>query len=382
MKRQINRTKEVLQGSFLLCAVVILGACGAGANRAETETPPLPDIHFIQATAANTTVENKYPGTIEGTINVDVRPQVTGYLESIYVKEGDFVTKGQSLFKINDHLLTEQVNNAKAVLKAAQATQAKAAIEVENLQPLVQEKVESAVQLRTAQVTYEAATADVERAKADLGTATINAGFTLIKAPVSGYIGRIPNRVGNLVGPSDAIPLTTLSEINSVLVYFSMSEAAYLDMMRSTTTDGIKSQSAGLLLADGTQYAHQGVLEMASGNIDRNTGSMAMKAIFPNPHKLLRSGGAARVVITRMIPAAVTIPMASVRDLQDKYFVYALGDSNKVSMRLISVAGKKQNRYLVKEGVRAGDKIAVTGTEILGDGMAVKPQLITDSTSR
>ena len=186
MKRQIIGTERTLYGFFLLCSVVVLASCGASTAGYETGQAPAPEVNFIQATAANTTIENKYPGIIEGSINVDVRPQVTGYLDAIFVKEGDYVTKGQSLFKINDRLLSEQVNNASAALRSAQATQAKAAIELENLKPLVQEKVESAVQLRTAQVNYDAATADVERAKAELGTAQINAGCALIKAPVSG----------------------------------------------------------------------------------------------------------------------------------------------------------------------------------------------------
>ncbi|NML20567.1 efflux RND transporter periplasmic adaptor subunit [Pseudoflavitalea sp. G-6-1-2] len=379
MKRQIIGTERTLLGFLILCAMVVLASCGASTAGNEMTQAPAPEVNFIQATAANTTFESKYPGIIEGSINVDVRPQVTGYLEAIYVKEGDFVTKGQPLFKINDKLLSEQVNNAAAALKSAQAAQTKASIELENLKPLVQEKVESGVQLRTAQVSYDAATADVERARAELGTAKINAAFSLIQAPVSGYIGRIPNRIGNLVGPADAAPLTALSEINSVLVYFSMSEADYLEMMKSKSSNGI-ANTAELIMADGTRYAHKGTIEMASGNIDRTTGSIAMKAVFANPDKLLRSGGAARVVLTRSVSSAITIPMECVRDLQDKYFIYTLGDSNKVAMQLITVGGKKGNRFLVKEGVNAGDKIAITGTELLSDGAPVKPQMVADST--
>jgi membrane fusion protein (multidrug efflux system) len=181
------------------------------------------------------------------------------------------------------------------------AAQATAKLEVEKLKPLVEGKVVSEMQLKTAQSNYEAAAAKSNR-HAGLSSSKINLDFSVLKAPVSGYIGRIPNRIGNLVMPNDATPLTTLSEINEVLVYFSLSEADYISFAKEGGFQK-NANSVELVMADGSVYNHKGRLTVASGNIDKTTGSMSFKAIFPNPQKLLRSGGTARVILKKTLMA-------------------------------------------------------------------------------
>ncbi len=365
---QKNTTKREAYWLVLLVSI-LLSACGQPQQG--FEMPPV-NTDFMTLGLADASIEKRYPGMIEGTVNVEVKAQVSGYLETIYVKEGDYVNKGQSLFKIKGDVFNEQVNNSQANLKAALAAQANAKIEVEKIKPLVAEKVVSDIQLKTAQANYDAAAAQVAQAKAALGSSQINADFAIIKAPVSGYIGRIPNRIGNLVTPADAAPLTTLSEINQVLVYFSMSEADFIAFNQDRKTD-VGMNTVSLIMADGKPYAHQGKLELASGNIERSTGSIALKAVFPNPDKLLRSGGAGRVIITKKLKDALALPMASVKDVQDKFFVFTLADSNKVAMKAIEVLGRSGDNYIVKSGVAKGEKIAINSIDALSEGVKVVP---------
>lgn len=365
----------------VLAAATMLLIAGCGGDLQQQNQVSEIDADFIEVKTTSAIVEKKYPGAVEGTVNVDVKAQVSGYLDEIYVKEGDYVKKGQSLFRIKGDVFYEQVQNSEAALKAASATEESARIELEKIKPLVEGKVYTQLQLQTAEANYAAAKAQVAQAKAALGSSKINAAFSLIKAPVSGYIGRIPNRIGNLVTPADVTPLTSLSEINQVLVYFSLSEADYIAFTREQKTDdGINTVE--FLLADGTLYNHTGKLEVASGNISRTTGSIPLKATFDNPDRILRSGGSGKIILKKKLDGVLTVPIASVKDIQNKYFVFALGDSNKVEMKSIEINGSTGNLYIVKTGLQSGDKIAVNRIDVLNEGMTVVPTLIAETVAR
>lgn len=369
MKKTFFKSHAAVKYMSALLIFTVLSSCGNGNGGADGYPVAKPEVDFLVATSTTGAVEKKFPGIIEGSVNVDIKAQVSGYLEAIYVKEGEYVTKGQSLFKIKGDVFAEQVNNSQASYKAALANLSNAKLEVEKIKPLVEGKVFSEIQLKTAQANYEAAQAQVAQAKAALGSSKLNADFSLIKAPVSGYISRIPNRIGNLVTPGDSVPLTTLSDINTVFVYFSMSEADYLSFTKDNATD----QPVSLVLANGDVFEEKGKLEVASGNIDRTTGSIALKAVFKNPKKYLRSGGSARVILNNNLSSVVTIPMASVKDIQDKFFVFTLGDSSKVAMTPIEIGGSSGTDYFVKKGLKPGDKIAINSIDVLSDGMEVAP---------
>lgn len=370
MAKQIFQNYKTLSKAVVLLIIIGFSSCGKSGSDAGAFAPPKPEVDFLETKSITGQVEKKYPGTVEGTVNVDIKAQVSGYLEAIYVKEGDYVNKGQSLFKIKGDVYAEQVNNSRAAYKSAQANLANAKLEVEKIKPLVDGKVFSDMQLKTAQANYEAAVAQVAQAKAALGSSQLNADFSLIKAPVSGYISRIPNRIGNLVTPNDAVPLTVLSEINTVFVYFSLTEADYLAFSK----DPKSNQTVSLIMADDSQYDQKGKLEVASGNIDRNTGTISLKAIFPNPKKLLRSGGSARVILNNSLSSVITIPMASVKDIQDKFFVFVLKPGNKVAMVPIEIAGNSGTNYFVKSGLKSGDKIALNSIDALYDNVEVVPK--------
>ncbi|MGN7812821.1 efflux RND transporter periplasmic adaptor subunit [Flavobacterium sp. 22076] len=370
MTKQFFQNYKTLSKAAVLLVIISFSSCGKSGSDAGALAAPKPEVDFFQAESITGEVEKKYPGTVEGTVNVDIKAQVSGYLEAIYVKEGDYVNKGQSLFKIKGDVYAEQVNNSRAAYKSAQANLANAKLEVEKIKPLVDGKVFSDMQLKTAQANYEAAVAQVAQAKAALGSSQLNADFSLIKAPVSGYISRIPNRIGNLVTPADAVPLTVLSDINTVFVYFSLTEADYLAFSK----DPKSNQTVSLIMADDSEYEQKGKLEVASGNIDRSTGTISLKAIFPNPKKLLRAGGSARVILNNSLSSVITVPMASVKDIQDKFFVFVLKPGNKVAMVPIEIGGSSGTDYFVKSGLKQGDKIALNSIDVLYDSMEVVPK--------
>lgn len=358
---------------LLLSTTVMIYSCNSKDSQEQEQQAVAMSTDFIQVNASNADISIGYPGSIEGQNNVDIKAQVTGYLEAVYVKEGQYVNKGQNLFRINPSVYNEQVNNSDAALKVALANQATAKLEVEKLKPLVEGKVVSEIQLKTAQASYQAATAQVAQAKSSLGSSRINANFTYIKAPVSGYIGRIPNRIGNLISPTDASPLTTLSNISTVNVYFSMNEADYITYSKSLAHNN--TGQVDLILADNSKYNYNGKLEMASGSFDRNTGSIQMKAVFQNPEKLLRSGGTARVLIHRNVHDVLKIPKSAVKDIQDKYFVYKL-EGKKVKMIPVEISEGTTQDYFVSSGLKAGDKIAINRIDVLNDGSDVTPKVV------
>jgi membrane fusion protein (multidrug efflux system) len=302
---------------------------------------------------------------------------VEGYLEKIYVDEGAYVRTGQPLFKIDARVFNEALNNAKSSLLAAQANVAKAQVEVDRLAPLVEHNVISDVQLKTAKAGYDAAVASAEQAKAAVANAQINIAYTLVKATVSGYIGRIPFKTGSLVSKSDA--LTVLSDISEMYAYFSLSEPDFIAFKNQFAGNTIEEKikkvpPVELALADNTVYAGKGKLSTIEGQFDKTTGAISFRATFPNPGGILRTGNTGKVRIPQLFNNALVVPIESTFEVQDKVFVFALGDSNKVASRPLTISGKTTNYYFVTDGVKAGDKIVFKGAGNLQDGMPIVPQ--------
>lgn len=353
-------------------------SCAGQAMNPDTPPPP-PTLPVIEINAGNATTWLNYPATIKGTENVEIRPQVSGYLQKIYVEEGAYVSKGQPLFKINASEYSEYSNNASANVQGARAAIERAQVEYDRLKPLVDNKVISAVQLRTAQANLNAAKAAYAQAVSGKGSADITLGYTLITAPVSGYIGAIPFREGSLVGKGEMTPLTVLSEVNNVHAYFSMSEADFLAFI--STYEGKSAEEkiknippVDLQLPDNTLYGEKGKVELVQGQFDRSSGTISFRAVFPNKEKLLRSGITGNIRIPSLHNNQLLVPQESTYEMQDKVFVFALGDSNKVASRQIDISGKTGNHYLVSKGLAKGDKIVYSGIQRLKDGSMITPQ--------
>lgn len=371
--------KYLFLSVFFVLAAVYLSSCSQVQGTQAAPPPQQLPVFPINNGAATTYLE--YSASIEGKTNVEIRPQVSGYLDKIYVEEGAYVTAGQPLFKINDRPYDAQANNAQANITAAKANMEKAAIEVNRLQPLVDNKVISDVQLKAAQATYDAAKAEVNQAQAASNNAGINLGYTLVKAPVNGYIGRIPFKAGALVGKGEAQPLTIVSDIKEVYAYFAMSESDFLrftgQVAGKTISDKIKNlPPVQLELADRSIYASKGKIELMEGQFDKNIGAITFRAAFPNAEGLLRTGSTGKVRIPQVNDGLLPVPQTATYEIQDKIFVFAVGDSNKVTSRLIHIVRKTTDYYLVDKGVQAGDKIVFAGMDRLVDGAVITPQMM------
>lgn len=372
-------SKYLSFSALFILAAVCLSACSPAQGT--QAAPPPQTLPVLAINPAPSTTYQEYSATIEGKVNVEIRPQVSGYLDKIFVEEGAYVTQGQPLFKINDRPYGEQLNNAQANIDAAKANMEKAAIEVGRLRPLVENKVISDVQLKAAQAAYDAAKAAVSQTEAASKSAGINLGYTLLKAPVSGYIGRIPYKTGSLVGKGEASPLTMLSDVKEVYAYFSMSESDFLRFTNESTgktiVDKIRNlPPVELQLADKSIYSSRGRIELMEGQFDKTIGAISFRAVFPNTEGLLRTGGTGRIRIPHVNTAALAVPQTATFDLQDRVLVYTVGDSNKVSSQTLHIVGKTTGWYLVDKGVKPGDRIVYAGMDRLQDGVVITPQML------
>lgn len=370
--------------SIAALVAVTFYSCFIGkSEEAETVAKPLAlPVYMVRASDA-TTIKT-YLGTIEGKVNVEVRPQVEGLLQEIYVDEGSFVEKGQKLFKVDASAYQELLNNTIANQNVAKAKLKNARLEIERLKPLVENDVISEVRLRSAQSDYEVAKASLDQASAAVRSAEINQGFTIITAPVSGYIGRIPKRIGNLVGKGDKEPLTVLSDVQDVYVYFSMNESDFLYFsklkVKEDSINGIKKNrnalsfpEAVLILADGEEYTSRGVVDAINGQVDRTTGAISLRASFPNADNMLRSGSTGTLKISEVKKDVIQIPQIATSELQDKTFVYVLDEANKVLRRAVTIGGKSKDNYIITGGLTEGERVLLTGLDKITEGSTVTP---------
>lgn len=370
--------KYLNAGIASLLWLTILISCHQAENTATAPvTAPLLALPVVTVTDRPFTTYREYSATLEGSNDIEIRPQVAGYVEKIYVDEGASVKKGQSLFKIYDQPFVQALNNANASLAVARANQASAEIDMNKLEPLVKNNVISPIQLKSAKAAYDATTAYVDQAQAMVANAKINLGYSLIKAPVDGYIGRIHIKIGSLVGGTSLDPLTNISEVKDVRAYFSVSETAFLhfrdEYPGKTIADKIQHlPPVELILSDNTIYPQKGKVEMVAGQFTTGTGAIPFRASFPNPNGTLRSGGTGRVRISISLPAGLVIPQEATYELQDKVFVFLLSDSNKVTSIPVHVSGKAGNYFLIDQGIKAGDRI-VYGVETVSDGTVIQP---------
>jgi len=362
--------------TLLLLAIVLLNSCSSDKQQQPTAPPPATEV--VTIATGNAITENEYAASVEGKVNVEIRPQIEGNLTQILVDEGAFVHAGQPLFRINDLPYREQYNSAVASLHAAQAAIASAQLEIDKVTPLVQSKVVSDVQLKTARMARQLAIANAEQATAAVAAAKINLGYATVKAPVSGYIGRLPKKQGSLVSRADIEPLTTLSDVQEVYAYFALSEGDFIRFKAqypgATINDKIKAlPPVSLLLADNSVYAEEGHVTMIDGQFDKHTGAITLRANFPNPQGLLRSGNTGRVRLAMPHANVIMVPASATMEVQDKVYVYTVGDSNKVIKQPITILGKSGTDYLVQDGIKSGDRIVFTGLDHLQDGTIIQP---------
>jgi len=352
---------------MVAAAALLLVSCSkSGGGRptfGDNEYPVL--TVGIQSAASQAT----YPASIKGVQDVQISPKVQGFITQINVKEGQTVGAGQVLFVLDNATYQAQVRQAQAQVNTAQASLNTATLSYENSKKLYENKVIGEFELQSATNGFESAKASLSLAQASLASAKEMLSFCYVKSPAAGVVGTLPLKVGALVNTASV--LTTVSNNSSMEVYFSMTEKDALEMSKSG--EGIqKLPAVKLRLADGTIYGHDGKVTKMSGVIDAATGTVQMIAVFPNPEKLLKSGGSGSIVIPHDNASAIVIPQSCVSEVQNKKFVYTVGKDNKVKYTEIQVAPQDDGlNYVVTDGLKVGDKYVTNGITKLTDGMEI-----------
>jgi membrane fusion protein (multidrug efflux system) len=357
------KMKKLMTLAVIAATMVSCGGGGGRPNFGDNEYP------VVTVGTSSADMQTTYPASIKGVQDVEIRPKAQGFLTQINVKEGQTVSAGQTLFVIDNETYQAQVRQAQATVNTAQQGVNTARLTYENSKQLHASRVIGDYELQTAQNTFESAKAQLAQAQAVLASAQEALSFCYVKSPAAGVVGTLPFKKGALVSGSNV--LTTVANISSMDVYFSITEKEAMALSQQ----GLASMPAvKLQLADGSIYAQEGTVTRMSGVIDQATGSVQVIATFPNPDKKLKSGATGNLIIPRQNSNAILIPLSCVSEVQDKKFVYILGEGNKVKYTEIKVDPQNDgNNYIVTEGLKTGDKYVTNGITKLTDGMEIVP---------
>lgn len=362
---------------FLL--TVLLTFLNSCKKEVAPEANPL-EIAVIEVLQQDVRLESEYTGQTFGQSDIQINPRVDGVIESLNFKEGTVVQKGELLYTIDPLPFQAKVIQAQGNLAESQARLAKAKSDLDMVEPLAKMNALSQRELVAAKEAYNAALAKMSASAASLDNAKIELGYCRIVAPVTGLIGISKVREGDYVRPGAASVLNTISDLGDVRVRFTMSEQEYLRIFReynkeNSTLKGI-GQSITLKLSDGSMYPQLGKMSFADRQIDPSTGAITFEAAFSNPDRLLRPGQYVKVgVVTDVRKNAIVIPQRAVIEMQGIYQVYVLGADNKVEMKIITPGPAYKDGYVIEDGLKAGDKIAIGGTSLLRNGSVIVPNI-------
>jgi len=394
----LSKYKYWIGGAF--CVVVVGLIIGAIRPRhvsgAPAGAPPI--VEVVQVEQKDVPIYSDWIGTLDGFVNADVRAQVTGYLLRQGYQEGAFVKKGQLLFEIDPRPFQAvvdqaqgQLAQAKATLANAEAVQGRTQLDVERYTPLAREQAASQQDLDNAVQNNLAAKATVETAKAQIKTyqaavetAQINLDFTRLIAPIDGIAGQALLQVGALASPASG-PVTSVSTVDPIKVYFTVSEPEYLSFHKRYPTENTleaarKNLHLQLILADGTTYPHEGTFYFTDRQVDPTTGAIRIAALFPNPGNILRPGGYGRVRATvRVQNDALLVPQRAVSELQGSYQVAVVDGESKVNIRAIQVGPQVGNEWIVLSGLKPGERVVAEGVQKVRAGMQVNPKAFAEA---
>lgn len=373
--------------AFYVCATIFINGC-------KEKPKPLtlvPDVAVVEATQRTVPIYSDYVGQTFGETDVEIQSRVDGWITGIHFKEGDVVKKGQLLYTIDDLPIRNRVDQANAQLSQAITMKVKNKADLDRVQPLTAMKALSQRDLDAAIAAYNASVSQVDAATAALRNAQLELDYSRIKAPISGIIGLTKKQVGDFVGrmgPGTA--LNTISSVEDVKVRFSITEDEYLKFARRKIEAGNKQINqnipVSLLLSDGNPYGVQGSINLANRQVDAATGSLLVQAVFPNSQGLLRPGQYVKVRFqTDIFTDVVMIPQQSINQLQNIYQVFVLNDSNQLAPRIVKTGRRVGSNWIVTEGLKAGEKVAIVGSAFLKPSTVVKPSVVNwnyDSTSR
>ena len=349
--------------SLVLIAFLAFGC--KETNQAPQQGPnQIPSFDVTVLSKKTVTGFKTYPTSIEGIVNSDVRAKVSGYIQKVLVDEGQKVKKGQALFKLETQSLSQDADAAKAAVEVAQ-------VEVDKLVPLVEKGIISNIQLETQK-------AKLLQAQSNYNSIIANIDYATVKSQVDGYVGAIPFREGSLVSPTNATPLTTVSDITKVFAYFSMNESEYFDFLQATEGNTLQDKlnnipNVHLILANGEEYPLEGKIETSIGQINQNTGTVSFRAVFENPNQLLTNGNSGKIKIPTVYENAIVIPQEATFEQQKEILVFKLGENNMVSSSKVNIKAPVDHLYVVESGLEEGDRIVVSGIGKLRNDMEITP---------
>ena len=355
----------------IMAMLLIMSSCGKTDNSQRSSR----EWKVMEIELSDIDFDSRYPTTIRGKQDVEIRPQVSGTITRLAVIEGQQVRAGQLLFVIDQTPYRAALLNANAALKSAQAALATARLNYSGNQELRKENVISDFELQQSQNACSSAEATVAQAEAVVTTARANLAYTEVRSPCDGVIGMLPYKQGALVSPDIAEPLTTVSDNSEMDAYFSIDENAFLTLIQrfGSTENFLKDfPKVALLLNDGSTYGHKGKVESVSGIVDRNTGSSALRARFPNPDRLLHSGITGNLLIKSSYSDAVVIPQSATVKIQDRYIVYKVVEGKAVQTFITVAPDNNGTEYIVIGGLKTGDKIISDGVGLVRDGQEIK----------
>lgn len=360
-----KKPKRILHAIGLSLLLVGCGDPGAQKGPQQGQALPFP---VVSVPKKNVITYTNYPTTIEGKVNSEIRPKVSGYIQKVLVDEGQKVTKGQLLFQLETQSLSQDAEAAKAAVTAAE-------VEVAKLVPLVEKGIISNVQLETQK-------AKLAQAKSMYSSVLANIGYAQVKSPVNGYVGAIPYREGSLVSGSIVEPLTTVSETSEVFAYFSMNESDYLDFLQSVEGTTLEAKIAHfpkvkLQLANGKEYEEEGTIETVTGQINTRTGTVSFRAVFANPNHLLTNGNSGIIIIPKVYEQELVVPQEATFEQQGQVFVYTLNAENQVVASPISVKDQNKYLYIIDGGLSEGEKIVAKGVGKLRNKTPIQPMEMT-----
>jgi membrane fusion protein (multidrug efflux system) len=375
----MDMNKKMFKISAVALTALAMSATSCSNEQQGAAQQEAPAIEVLTVEPSNSELSNSFPAIIKGKTDIDIRPQVSGFITKVHVDEGQHVVKGQVLFTIDQVQFQAAVDQARAAVNSAQAAVNTAQSNERNQRMLFDKGIISQTQWQNAADQLAQAKAGLTQAQAGLTNAQKNMSYTLVKAPCDGVVGSIPNREGSLASPSSVQPLTTVSDISQVYAYFSLNEKDLL----SLTNQGEKTLDAALAempavqlrLANGEIYPSTGKIATVSGVIDNTTGAASVRALFDNTNGMLRSGSTGNIIIPNVSNDVIIIPQKATTDLQEKKFVYVVNDSNLAVMTSIEILDINDGaNYVVTGGLKAGDKIVVEGVgTTVKDHMAIKP---------
>lgn len=360
---------------LLFAAAAVVASCGSKSGQTDMGDNEYPVLTIGSSSA---TLQTTYPATIKGIHDVEVRPKISGLITKVLVKEGQAVKAGQVLFTLDDGTQKAAVHQCEAAVGTARAQLNTAKLTYNNNKKLFDKNVIGQYELSTAANSYATAQASLAQAEASLASARENLSYCTIYAPASGVVGDLPYKVGAYASPSAA--LTTVSDVSTVEVFFSMAEGQWMDMVKkagSASAAIATMPSLKLQMADGTTYDHPGKVVKVSGVIDATTGAYSLIAHFANPEHILKSGGAGQIIIPDQDNNAIVIPQEATMQVQNKTFVYLAQEKNgKTTVKYTEIQINSQNdgtHYIVTGGLKVGDRIVTNGLTKLSDGMEIKP---------